>query len=287
MRLGLIGRGKWGRKIEQTLQTLGDASIIAIGRDEGLRRDLDAVIIASPSAKHAELAVPYIEAGIATFIEKPMATSMVDAWRIQEAARESPAAVFVGHLHLYNPAFETVLKVLPTLGAVHYVLCDSANNNPRTDTSVLWDWLPHDLSMAQAIFGCDPSLVQAWSLTQRGPARAAVARYQNGAASFVSTVSWLSPLPRRQMTISAAQGVLIFDDRAGKKVILHSKDGRTSYPAHDSEPPLTRELRAFLDLVRARSIDASHVALGLAVAAAIEAAEQSIENGGCVVEIRA
>lgn len=115
--------------------------------------------------------------------------------------------------------------------------------------------------------------------------QAAVARYQYGAVSFISTMSWLSPQPRRQMTISAEQGLLIFDDRAAKKIILHSKDGNTSYPAYDTELPLTRELRTFLNLVPRRSTDPSHVALGIAVAAAIEAAEQSIENGGCAVEI--
>jgi predicted dehydrogenase len=287
MRLGLIGRGKWGRKIEQTVRALGDVSVTAIGRDEGLRRDIDAVIVASTSCTHAELAVPYIQAGIATFIEKPMATSMADARRIQEAARGSGALVFVGHLHLYNPAFETVLNVVPTLGAIHYVLCDSANGNPRTDSSVLWDWLPHDLSRGRAIFHCDPALVQAWSLTEGEPVQAAAARYQYGTVSLISTISWLSPEPRRQMTIFAEHGTLVFDDRAAHKVVFHGKNGSTSYPAHESELPLTRELRAFLNLVRARSTDPSHVALGVAVAAAIEAAEQSIKKDGAVVEFRA
>src|SRR5262245_5331046 len=138
-RLGLIGRGKWGRNIEQTLLSLGEISVIGLARGEPLRCDLDGVLIASPSATHVELALPYIQAGIPTFIEKPMATSVADARRIEEAAKHSRAAVFVGHLQLYNPAFQALLKLLPALGPIRYMLSDSANGNPRMDSSVLWD----------------------------------------------------------------------------------------------------------------------------------------------------
>ena len=285
-RLGLIGRGKWGRNIEQTLLTLGGLSVVAIGRNEPLRRDLDGVIIASPSATHATLALPYIEAGIATFIEKPMATSVADAQRIRESAQRSGAAVFVGHVQLYNPAFQSLLKVLPALGTARYVLCDSANGNPRTDSSVLWDWLPHDLSIARAIFRADPASVQAWSLTETRHVQAAVSRYRYGAASLVSVVSWLSPLRRRQVTVCAERGIIIFDDRAQQKLAVHDKDGNVSYPSYDSQLPLTNELRAFLQLVRSGRGDASHIALGVAIAQSIEGAEESVRNGGAPVTIR-
>jgi predicted dehydrogenase len=284
-RLGLIGRGKWGRNIEQTLLSLGGVSVIAIGRGEAQHQNLDGVIVASPSATHAELALPYIRAGIATFIEKPMATSVADAQRIWEAAQRAQAAVCVGHVQLYNPAFQALLNLLPDLGAVRYVLCDSANSNPRTDASVLWDWLPHDLSMARVMFGADPSCVQAWSLADAKTVQAAVARYQYGAASFVSMMSWLSPVRRRQVTIAAERGVLVFDDRAPQKLALHAKDGDTSYPRYADALPLTRELAAFLKRVRSRSCDVSDTALGLAIARAIAGAEESIRNGGAVVNI--
>lgn len=285
MRLGLIGRGRWGRNIERTLLSFGDVSVVSIGRNEPLRRELDGVIIASPSATHAELALPYIRAGIATFIEKPMATSVADAQRIREAAQHTQTAVFIGHLQLFNPAFQAALDVLPALGPIQYVHCDSANDNPRADSSVLWDWSPHDLAMARAVFAAEPTCVQAWSLTGTENIQAAVSRYQFGAASLVSVMSWLSLIRRTQVTICAEQGVLIFDDRAQRKLVLHQRDGIVSHPGYEGELPLTRELRAFLDLIRSRSTDPSHIALGVGIVRAIEAAEESIKNGGAVTNI--
>lgn len=285
MRLGLIGRGRWGRNIERTLLSFRDVAVVPIGRNEPPRRELDGVIIASPSATHAELALPYIQAGIATFIEKPMATSVADAKRIREDAQQAQTAVFIGHLQLYNPALQAALDLLPALGPIRYVHCDSANDNPRADASVLWDWLPHDLAMARAIFAAEPICVQAWSLTGTENIQAAVTRYQYGSASLVSMMSWLSLVRRTQVTICAEQGVLIFDDRAQQKLVLHQRDGKVSYPDYESELPLTRELRAFLDLIRSHSTDSSHTGLGIAIVRAIEAAEESIKNGGSVTKI--
>jgi predicted dehydrogenase len=285
-RLGLIGRGKWGRKIERTLLSLPDVSVGIIRKEEPLRSDIDGILIASPSASHADLALPYISAGIATFIEKPMATSVRDAQRIQDAVTQSRTPVFVGHIHLYNPVYLALLKVLPGLGAIRYALCENANGNPRTDSSVLWDWLPHDLSRARAIFGDDPVDVQAWNLTDSQISQAAVSRYRYGTASLVSTMSWLSPIRRQRMTIAGERGLLIFDEMSERKLILHDKQGILSYPPYDGDLPLTRELRAFLNVVRSGTVDRSHVTLGVFIAEAIAAAEYSIAKGGAAVEIR-
>jgi UDP-N-acetylglucosamine 3-dehydrogenase len=281
-RLGLIGRGSWGRNIERTLLSFRDVSLVVVERGEPPRRDLDGILVATPSETHADVALPYIEAGIATFIEKPMVTSVADAHRIQEAAIGSRGAVFVGHIQRYNPAFLVLLELLPAIGGIRYVLCEDANSRPRINCSVLWDWLPHDLSMAHAIFGVDPISVQAWPLTASSTCQAAVSRSRYGEVSLISTVSWLSPIRSQRLTITAERGTLIFDDKAKRKLVLYDLDGNTSYPGYDDELPLTRELRAFLKFARSECSDQSHVALGTSIARTIAAAEESIVKGTAI-----
>src|ERR1700704_6875527 len=109
LHLGLVGRGRWGRNIERTLLTFPDVSVTTIARRETPPAGLDGVLIATQSATHAEVAIPYIEAGIATFIEKPMTTTVSDAERIRDAAERSGAVIFVGHIFLYHPAFLAAL----------------------------------------------------------------------------------------------------------------------------------------------------------------------------------
>jgi predicted dehydrogenase len=193
--------------------------------------------------------------------------------------------VFVGHVHLYNPAFLALLETLPTLGAIRYVYCERMNGNARADSSVLWDWLPHDLSMAHAIFGKHPTDVSAWYLSGSPKAEAAVSKFLFGDVPLLSVMSWLSPIGCRRMTISAEKGTVVFDDKAQRKLISYGLDGSISNPTYDDALPLTREMWAFLEMIRSGKANNSHVALGDAIAHMVAAAEHSIANGGASVNI--
>lgn len=285
LRLALFGRGPWARNIEHTLRDLPHVSVTLVGRGDPPPRDPDGVVIATASATHADVALPYLEAGVPTFIEKPMATSVADAERICAAAVRGGGAVFVGHVHLHNPAFRTLLNVLPTLGALSSVTCEGMNDRPRADASLLADWLPHDLSMALAVFGRFPERVSAVALGGTTLAQAAVTTFHFGEVPMVSTLSWVSPVRRQTMTIAGADGTLIFDDKAPKKLTLRQGGKNAHYPAYDDEPPLTREMRAFVEAIRAGSTDHSQAALGAAIVRMIAAAEDSLAQGGAVVKI--
>lgn len=285
LRLGLVGHGRWGRNIERTLLTFPDVSVVVIAKGEKPPVRLDGVLIATQSATHADTALPYIEAGIATFIEKPMATTLADAERIRDAAGRSGAIVFVGHIFLFHPAFLAALELLPPLGAVRSLLCEGMNNSSRTDSSVLWDWLPHDLSIARAIFRRDPDSVTAWNLSGGARPEAAMAKFQFGSTPVVSTISWLSPMRRRLVAIACDNATLMFDDIAARRLALHGKQGELTYPAYSNELPLTREMAAFLQAVRSGRADAGHIHTGLSIVRAIAAAEKSIALRGQFVTI--
>ncbi|MGE0095987.1 MAG: Gfo/Idh/MocA family protein [Alphaproteobacteria bacterium] len=284
LRLGLIGRGRWGRTIERTLASFPDVSVVPIARDAAWPDGLDGVLIATPSATHAEIALPYIEAGIATFIEKPMATSVEDAERIRDTAARSGAPVFVGHIYLHHPAFLAALALLPELGPVRSLICEDANDRPRTDSSVLWDWLPHDLSMARAVFGRDAEKARAWNLFGNTRAEVAASEFWFGDAVIVSMMTWHSPVPARRVTIVCDRAVVIFDDKADQKLMLY-KNGAVSYPRFSNALPLAQELDAFLKNVRSGKPDSEHLEAGLAIARLIAAAERSIQVDGNLVVI--
>jgi predicted dehydrogenase len=288
LRLGLVGYGRWGRNIERTLLSFPNVSLTILARNDKPALGLDGVLIATPSATHAEIALPYIEAGVAVFIEKPMCTSVADAQRIVDTATRCGGLVFVGHLYLHHPGFLAALDQLPKLGAIRYVLGTGMNENPRPHGSVLWDWLPHDLSMASALFGHDPSDATSWSLEGGAKPRAAICKFTFGAASVVASSSWLSPIPRRATTIFGDNGTLIFDNTAERKLSFFQRSGHEPvYPSYSDELPLTCELRAFLAAIRSGTADLSSAALGARIVSAIAAAEESIGLGGKPVKIPA
>jgi len=285
-RLGLIGRGRWGRTIARTLEEFPEVAVTPIGRGEARPAGLDGVIVATPSATHADLAMPYIQAGIATFIEKPMTTTDADAARIAEAAAKSGAIVFVGHIHLHNPAFQAALGVARTLGSVQAMLCEMANERPAIPSSTLWEWLPHPLSMARALLDGEADVVEAVTLAGApGHEQAVIARFTFGAAPVWVSANRVTPHAVFRASIACAGGTIIYDDRAERRLALHDRSGAVSYPAYDAEPPLTRELREFLRAIETGTRDPVQIETGRAIVRAIAAAERSVAQHGARVPI--
>jgi len=67
---------------------------------------VDAVAICSPAAFHAEHAIAALRAGArAVLVEKPLCATLAEAEAICAAARETGAALLVGAMHLYDPAW--------------------------------------------------------------------------------------------------------------------------------------------------------------------------------------
>ncbi|GAA1723361.1 hypothetical protein GCM10009809_19040 [Isoptericola hypogeus] len=58
---------------------------------------VDGAFVTTPDHTHAEVAVELLEAGVAAYIEKPLAVSIEDADRILEAGHRTGTKVYVGH----------------------------------------------------------------------------------------------------------------------------------------------------------------------------------------------
>ncbi|MDZ7705709.1 MAG: Gfo/Idh/MocA family oxidoreductase [Trueperaceae bacterium] len=69
------------------------------------RNDLDAVLVATPNDSHASITRAALAAGKHVFLEKPMATTLQDAWSLVEAQRGSGLAVQVGYVFRYSHLF--------------------------------------------------------------------------------------------------------------------------------------------------------------------------------------
>ncbi len=69
---------------------------------------IDVVWIATPHDIHAELAVQALQAGKHVFVEKPLALTLEDCWRVVRAVRDSGRHLAVGFNRRYAPASRLV-----------------------------------------------------------------------------------------------------------------------------------------------------------------------------------
>lgn len=73
---------------------------------------VDGAIIATPNHTHMEIAVPLLEAGISTFIEKPLATTVEDGQAIIDAAQRGNAKIGIGHYQRFLDAPRLLKRLL-------------------------------------------------------------------------------------------------------------------------------------------------------------------------------
>ena len=299
-RTALIGKGRWGKNIIATIEKIPEAAL-ALGE-----KDIDAVIIATPAATHMKIALPFIKQGLPVFIEKPMTTSLADAKKLKEAAQKSGSLVFVGHIHIYNPAYIEAKKLIKKIGRIRFLYGEGANNGPyRNDVSAIWDWAPHDIAMMLDIIGTKPASVQAWGISALRPKTKLQdigyikLVFPNGTVGFIFN-SWLFPEKRKRLTIVGEKSSIVIDDTAEQKVIFYKnmgpflknkkgiieisrKEPEVIRPSYSGDSPLASELKAFFKNIRKKEKSKTGIAEGLAVVEVLEAAEKSIAKGGRLI----
>ncbi|WP_327669237.1 MULTISPECIES: Gfo/Idh/MocA family oxidoreductase [unclassified Streptomyces] len=87
--------------------------------------DLDAVFVITPDHTHEDLAVELLEAGVAVFVEKPLAITTEGCDRVLEAARTSGARLYVGHNMRHMPVVRVMRDLIKRgeIGEVKAVWC--------------------------------------------------------------------------------------------------------------------------------------------------------------------
>jgi predicted dehydrogenase len=89
------------------------------------RDRVDAVLVLTPDHLHAEHAVRTLEAGLPTFLEKPLATTIEDADRILAAAARTGTRLYVGHNMRHMPVVRALRERIQAgaIGEVKAVWC--------------------------------------------------------------------------------------------------------------------------------------------------------------------
>jgi predicted dehydrogenase len=119
-----------------------------------------AVTIAVPTQFHLASAEPFLRAGIACLIEKPLAKDVAECRRIVELAKAGNAVVQVGHIERFNPAVRALFKLdlKPTFIEVIRV---SPMTFRSIDVGVVLDMMIHDLDIVLKLAGSRPARVEA------------------------------------------------------------------------------------------------------------------------------
>jgi predicted dehydrogenase len=262
--------------------------------------ELQAASVAAPTAHHLEVASDLLKAGIDVLIEKPLASTLVEADELMALANAHTRIVQVGHLERFNPAIRATLPLLtqPMFFEVHRLSVFT----PRSlDVDVVLDLMIHDLDIVLAFAKSRVKEVRAVGLpilSEKVDIANVRLEFESGCvanftASRVSTerVRKLRFFqPKQYVSVDyGRQEVLVFtvgSNSATETPSVNPQIG-VAKPAVAAEEPLHAELKSFLRAVSERSTPLvsledgrESLALALQIVAAIRDHGKKIDLAG-------
>jgi predicted dehydrogenase len=124
IRIGIVGCGEVTQIMHRpSLSQLADLYEVTALCDIGelvSRSDVDAVLVASPHAFHAEVTLAAIAAGKHVLVEKPMCVNQREAQEIVAARQKNGVVVQVGYMRRYAPAFLYACDAVKQIGAIKF-----------------------------------------------------------------------------------------------------------------------------------------------------------------------
>ncbi|MFP6623727.1 MAG: Gfo/Idh/MocA family oxidoreductase [Myxococcota bacterium] len=338
IRVAVIGAGHWGPNLIANFHDRQRSEVAwVIDRDASRRQavglrfpdirvsddathafadaSVDAVVIATPTSTHFDLARQALEAGRHVLVEKPMADSVRDAEALCEIAERSARILMVGHVFVFNAASQQAKRYLVDgdLGRIYYISMTRTNLGPiRVDVNAAWDLASHDIALASYWLDAQPESVsargKAWINSGVEDAVFATLQYPNDVLVHLHA-SWLHPRKTRDITVVGEKRMLTFDDislteplRIYDKQVSEERshpalvdsfatfrmvvrDGDISVPKVPASQPLRNECDHFLDCIESGGVPITDGREGLAVVRTLDAISRSIADGGREVRV--
>jgi predicted dehydrogenase len=220
---------------------------------------VDAVTIAVPTEVHRAAAAPFLNRGVATLVEKPMAASMAEADALVALAASRGATLAGGHTERCNPA---VIAALPLVREPRFVEVHRLGVFPERslDIDVVFDLMIHDLDLLlcavpSEVVGLDAVGVHV--LTPRTDIANARLKFASGCTANLTASRISRDRVRKARFFQHDSYVSI--DYAAQEVEVSRLVRGPGRPAIEGGPlgvareePLLGELRDFIDAVRHR-----------------------------------
>ncbi len=276
IKTAVIGAGAFGRNHLRVLSSLAGTRLVACVDAEYARAEaaaaefgcraiasldeligaVDAVVIATPTSTHAEIASQFLENGVDVLVEKPIAATRAEAASLVELAARNRRVLQVGHLERFNPAVEALeaARKSPLFFEVHRLSIFT----PRSlDVDVVLDLMIHDLEILLALTRSAPIEIRAAGiqiLSQKVDIANVRLEFPGGCIANL-TASRASTEKVRKLRMFQPNEYLSVDySRQDLLKIAVGPERQIQFQpvAIEKAEPLRRELDEFLDCVRTR-----------------------------------
>ena len=222
MKTALLGaRGYWGQKIEKRLRENNFYELIATidphGGDFSFWEDFkksdlfdqtELVCIFTPPDSHTHLTEDSIKNNKHVICAKPFVSSEREVAALYDLAKKNNVALLLDYTFAHNSAIHKLKELLPLIGAPKLLVSRRMNFGKYQDFGTITDLLPHDISIANFLFG-DLSgkayVSQNSAIYKQDFAHVFI---KNGSPDLDLTFSWSCPIKDRELFVVGELGIL-------------------------------------------------------------------------------
>lgn len=273
LKIGVVGVGHMGRIHALKLLGMEDVALLGIAdtadtcldgfaqqhktdcfKDHRELFDAQAVVIATPTETHYDIAKDFMEHGIHVFMEKPITATPAQAQELITLADDRKLVFQIGHLERFSPPFvsATPLITRPLFMEAHRL---SPFTGRSTDIDVIFDLMIHDIDLTLSIVKSDIREIRAQGtpvVTNKIDAATARIEFVCGCVANL-TASRVSVERERTFRIFQQDRYLSIDLMNGK-LLAAVKNGQEELSIKEFEAermdPVGEELSDFVRSVR-------------------------------------
>lgn len=279
------------------------ADPVAAATDERV----DAVVIATPTFTHAEIAAAALSAGRHVLCEKPLAATLEEADRLAAAASTAEGAFLMGFMRRFDAGFRDAADRITAGEIGEPLLVRSTGRGPGLPPE--WAWDParsggliaevnsHDLDSIRWLSGQEPVRVHAVGRAAKRPDLAerypgfvdVVAATFTLSAGAIAQVDGACPADYgydARVEVYGSEGVVFAGSAQAGTAVVVRKDGVVGAPVRSWRELFAEAYRAedrhLVAVVRGEAAPVTTVADGVAALEAVVATNRSLATGAPV-----
>jgi len=265
----IVGTGYWGQKILKRLEDNSFYNVIAkidpvdvnvstfhswdLFKKNELFEETELVCIFTPPDSHAEIARDALKNGKHVICAKPFVTQECDSRELYALAKKNKKALLIDYTFEFDQAIHKLKELLPLIGEPTLMTSHRLNFGKFQKCGALVDLLPHDISIANFLFGRisgEATISQSSALYGKDFAHVFI---KNKTPNIDLTMSWISPVKNRDLLIVGERGILRVDwDNFKINFILIERQKQIASQTFTFEngDALTKEFAAFSNLLK-------------------------------------
>jgi predicted dehydrogenase len=236
----VVGAGYWGQILSTKIRAVfPDASVTLIDTNESVVEHLktmnpnmnfstldralnqakssDLFFVVTPPPTHYQIVKIIIEQGFNVWCEKPLTMSSAHALELVELAHKNEVTLFVDNTFLFDPAIKKMKSIVENLEEPLYISSNrEALGKILPGIGVIWDLVPHDLSIMSYVLNQVPTFITATTQSVVADSfqvyvKSRILLESYNGVSIDLSLSCISPVKRRNIDIMHSEGIISYN----------------------------------------------------------------------------